>query len=197
MKKAFQVILFSVVAIFLAQMNIFACKCEADPDLREMFNEADAVIKGEALIVENFQMEIFALIKVEKSWKGIEEDKVIIKTDIGTCGVEFDAGKTYYLWVDKKDNTYVTVPCRNNRENQIAFLENKSTLTLKPSTSDIDSELPQVKSTPSLSKTNDTTDKNSEMQNNPALTYALTVTGIVIFVLVLIVGYFFWKNRKL
>ena len=196
MRKTFQIFLFAVAVIFLAHSNIFACKCEANPNLDKMFEESDAVIKGEALIVENFEMEIFALIKVEKSWKGIEEDKVIIKTDIGTCGVNFDAGKTFYLWVDKKDNTYVTVPCRNDRKNQIAFLEEKPTLTLKSSTSDIESELPQVKSTPG-SSTSDTTNKTSDQQDNFALTYAFTVIGIVIFALILIVSYMFWKNRKL
>lgn len=197
MKKAFQIILFAVAAIFLTQINIFACKCESDPDFSKVFQDSDAVIKGEAIIVENFGMEIFALIKVEKSWKGIEEDKVIIKTDTGSCGVKFDVGEIYYLWVDKIDNSYVTMPCRNYGGEQITFLDQKPTLTLKSSTADFNSNLSKKEEKSPLTKTEEKKVKNEDPKDNLVFSYTLSVVGIVIFVLVLIVGYFFWKNRKL
>lgn len=196
MKKAFQIFLFSFAVILSMQANSFACKCEPQPDFGKMFAESDAVIKGEAVIVENFGMEIFALIKVEKSWKGIEEDKVIIKTDTGTCGVEFDVGRTYNLWVDKLDGGFVTVPCRDYGDEQIAFIEDKPTLNLKSSNADFDENLPKVKDTLPLTKT---VEKNREKRNESGgliFLYVVSVLGAVMFVLALIVGYFFWRNRN-
>jgi hypothetical protein len=201
--KTFKFLFLAFVLILIPQINTFGCECSDEPNYDEMFNESNAVIKGEVVIVENFNMEIFALIRVEKSWKGIEEDKVIVKTDPGSCGVEFEVGKTYYLWVDKLDKSYVTMPCRDYGEKQISFLQEKPTLILKSSNSDLNANL-------EIQNENNNSDSNVDSNSNKfeikkkssnesadlTLIYAVSVTGAVILFLVLFVGFFFWRNRK-
>ena len=204
MRKTFQYFLVAFLLILTVQTYAFACECTGEPDFEKMFQESDAVISGEAAIVETFGLRIVALLRVEKSWKGVKQDKVIITSDPGSCGTNFEAGKKYNLWVDGSGDNFVTIPCRDYGEKQLSYLESKPTLTLLSANSDFNGNIDNLTEVNSNNDQNSIAETNSVQtkktskpeQTDLALIFAFSVTAIVVLVVSIIVGFFFWKNRK-
>lgn len=172
---AFPILLFTGIAL--------PCECQEITSPAAAFEQSDAVFSGEATIVEAFGMEIFAFIKVEKAWKGAVKEEVLVRTDSGSCGVDFERYKTYVLFVDRVGEHFVTQPCRDPGIRTAEFL----------------SQLPEVEISGEVASDPDTQRNRREPEKaartDLALVFAVAVTGIVLAVMIVIVAFFFWRNR--
>jgi hypothetical protein len=107
---------FIAVAIFIGwECELFACKCPISTTVQEHFSRADQVFIGR--VVETGLLKdsekYSATFEVIKSWKGIEEPTVRIKTEVcgPCCGVFFNTGMVYIVF----SNSGETGQCSGTR----------------------------------------------------------------------------------
>ncbi|HEY0427264.1 MAG TPA: hypothetical protein VGC76_05620 [Pyrinomonadaceae bacterium] len=117
--------------ILLAIQNAFACSCVKPPSVEEGFEQSAAVFYGTVESVESTDKEMTAVFNVEKSWKGADRDRVTVKTDATSCGIDFKTGEKHYLFLDQDGGIYKTVPCRRYAGAQEEFLKDKPPLALQ------------------------------------------------------------------
>lgn len=158
--------------ILAAALDVFACSCANPPSVEQSFEQSAAVFYGTVEEVSGGDNKsIQALFKVEKSWKGADSAEALVITDATSCGIDFKAGETYYLFVDRDGNaanTFRTVPCRRHAGRQEEFLKDKPLIRLKPG-----------------------------HRPSNLLFYSVAVTGFIItLAAVLVIGLYYFKSRK-
>lgn len=160
-----------VIALFfilLAGFDVFACKCANPPTVEQSFEQSAAVFYGTVEKVSGGDKIISAVFRVEKSWKGVDTAEALVASDATSCGIDFQKGETYYLFVDRDGSDFRTVLCRRHAGTQEEFLKNKPLIQLKPARG-----------------------------SNNLLLNAVAVTGFIIaLAFVLVIGLYFFKSRK-
>lgn len=196
-KTNFRIVILAAVFFIFSPLSAAACPCPDQPDPDKMFAESEAVIRGTVVIVETFGLERFALLRVESSWKGIREDRVIVKTDLGSCGVDFVVGRSYYLWLDQEDERYVTAPCRQNGRKQLDYLKNRPTLELSSANAEPDLARKRSEKKP-MRRENRSPPENGKTHRRTdfTLVFTLAVVSSVFLILGGIVAFLFWKHRN-
>lgn len=170
MMKPFSNIIVALFFILAATFDAFACKCVNPPTVEQSFEQSAAVFYGTVEEVSGGDKSIQVLFKVEKSWKGVDTAETMVITDATSCGIDFKAGETYYLFVDREGatNTFRTVPCRRHAGAQEEFLKNKPLIALKP-----------------------------VRRSNQLLINAVAITGFIItLAAILVTGLYYFKSRK-
>jgi hypothetical protein len=119
------ILLSAIVFCFftLTASEIFACSCNLpigkqsqSKQVKTAYKAATAVFYSEVVSIskkpENFYVTV--KFKVEKSWKSLSEEEVIIKTGIGggDCGYPFEIGTKYLVYAFSYQNSLGTNICR-------------------------------------------------------------------------------------
>lgn len=82
----------------------FACKCAPPPAPKEALKESSAVFSAVAVKIKEGERENVIVLKVQKSWKGVQQEMVFIYTPSSSaaCGVSF-ADKSEWLVYASED----------------------------------------------------------------------------------------------
>ncbi len=134
MRKFILTSAFVFIILIAASNEIFACTCSNSNEatIEKSFRDSDAVIYGKVIdLSTDPNRDIQALFMVESSWKGVDHNKIIVRTDATSCGINFKIGENYYLWLDGRNDEFHTVPCRRHGGAEENFLQNKPQLRLK------------------------------------------------------------------
>lgn len=99
MKAAF-ILFIILVGILVNSGNAFACSCVFPGTPREELERFDAVFLGKVLDIDSLRYGYNVEFEVEKSWKGISEEKVVIGTGEGggDCGYSFEKNEVYVVY---------------------------------------------------------------------------------------------------
>lgn len=104
MKRTVLVILSFCLFLLSYASSVSACSCVETPGVEAALEQSDAVFHGKVLdIRENtgkYRYGRHVLFEVMKTWKGIEDSQVIIKTGLGggDCGFDFQVGQEYVVY---------------------------------------------------------------------------------------------------
>jgi hypothetical protein len=129
--KTLSIIFIALALILSSDQAAHACSCKNPPTVEQSFEQSAAVFAGKVESVESSDKETVAEFRVDKSWKGADKERVTVKTDTTSCGIDFKKGESYYLFLDRDGDSYRTVPCRRHAGAQEEFLKNKPTLALQ------------------------------------------------------------------
>jgi hypothetical protein len=102
----------------------YACSC-ANTSVEDAFDNVDAVFTGKVTAIKKNEKETIenntsivnvVTIEVTKSWKGVTEKEVTVKTSYSTasCGVHFEMDKEYLIYA-YGDNKWSTNICTKTR----------------------------------------------------------------------------------
>jgi hypothetical protein len=171
MIKTVSIIAFVLVLILLAGENALACKCSNPPSVGQSFEQSAAIFYGTVESVESSDKEMLAVFSVEKSWKGADKDRVTVRTDTTSCGIDFKKGESYYLFAERDGDIFYTVPCRRHAGSQEEFLKNKPALSLQ--------KVPRA-----------------FLGSSNLLIYAASITAAVFILAAVAAGLYFFKARK-
>jgi hypothetical protein len=195
--KSLRIFLYGIVALFfilLSGENAFACKCSNPPTVEQSFEQSAAVFYGKVESVKSDDREMVAVFRVEKSWKGADNDVVVVRTDTSSCGINFKEGDTHYLFVDKKDDDYQTVVCRRHGGSQEKFLENKPTIELKSVPL---APQPVLNTTPKPGEKHDMTQIETKPFSRDAfLIITSSVISALVVLTVVVIGFFILRSRN-
>jgi hypothetical protein len=116
--------------IFILPGKLFSCTCIGESTVENAYHNAKAIFEGTAIGVDTlktidstFHMTYYELVysfNIEKNYKGVRNLQTIkVKTGLGngSCGFNFDVGKTYivyaykYDYINTKDNSLKTDIC--------------------------------------------------------------------------------------
>jgi hypothetical protein len=129
--KTVSIIFVALALILLSDQAALACSCKNPPTVEQSFEQSAAVFVGTVESVESSDKEMVAELRVDKSWKGADKERVTVKTDTTSCGIDFKKGESYYLFLDRDGDAYRTVPCRRHAGAQENFLRDKPPLALQ------------------------------------------------------------------
>lgn len=180
-----------------------ACSCVDPPTVEESFKDSIAVVYGTVVSVDNdSDSQFLTLFAVENSWKGVKQNKIIVKSDRTSCGIDLQAGKSYYLWLGQTDNLYITVPCRRHGGSEEDFLKPKPQLLLES----VSLELPAFER--SAKPRNSSNGNRATQSENPSetkdsfitrdlvLIIGAAVSSAVLVLLAVGIGFFFWTRKR-
>lgn len=139
MMKALKILSLASFVIILAAESSFACSCIRSL-VEEEFRNADAVFLGRVVSVGGFLSFGGARFKVEKSWKGVDLDEVIVHTVPNTCAFSFEEGETYVIFGGRSpEGKLGTWACSNSTNVKykhaaevFPYLERLETIPLAP-----------------------------------------------------------------
>lgn len=119
MNKIYLIITLVLCVIIIPSNDVSACKCMNPGSPTEKLNQHSAVFLGKVVDIDkvlfkrNYEVEF----KVEKSWKGVVQNKVKIYTarDSATCGDNFEKNKRYIVYAEYGENGLLsTSSCSGN-----------------------------------------------------------------------------------
>jgi hypothetical protein len=89
-----------------------ACSCLQMPP-RQVFEESDAVFEGRVLEIVPNDNGITARLEVVQSWKGVEIERVEVRTagDSAACGIAFEVGTSWLVYADDENGVLSTGLC--------------------------------------------------------------------------------------
>ena len=123
MKRIFVIIIF----LFLSVAVSLGCECYSEPH-GKVFRKTTAIFVGKLISIgdERIQKEGYSPLRtltfeIEKSWKGMNGNRIIIFTNYSNmCSAfEFQSGSKYLLYAYKLksyNNFYVTSECASSKE---------------------------------------------------------------------------------
>lgn len=127
MKMSFLV--FAIIAAVTTMMAIppvYSCSCVPTPPPEQAFQDADAVLMGKVISIQNGpgQYYITAKLRVSKIWKGERDFSTALITtsdDGAMCGFNFQTGKSYVIYAYKnQDGRFQTNNCTRSRSSEHA-----------------------------------------------------------------------------
>lgn len=103
--------IFAFLLVF-SLASAIACSCIPPRDVQTELNESYAVFQGRVVEMDESMMnyEYTVTLDVEKSWKGISEETIEVKTalDSAACGYPFELNNTYLVYaVQFEGDTWV------------------------------------------------------------------------------------------
>jgi Tissue inhibitor of metalloproteinase len=119
MKRIF-IIFISI--FFLFSLKGYACSCVPPDTPEKELQQADAVFSGKVIKVEeggsgefsaNSSSQVSVTLEVKEIWKGIEENRIVVKTEqhSASCGYEFEKNKEYIVYAQKQGNEWYVSLC--------------------------------------------------------------------------------------
>jgi hypothetical protein len=107
---------------FLFSIKGYACSCVPPGTPEQELKEADVVFSGEVIKIEegklgwlsaNSSSPVSVTLEVKEAWKGVEENRVVIKTEqhSASCGYEFEKDKEYIVYAEKQGNDWHVSLC--------------------------------------------------------------------------------------
>ncbi|WP_233880569.1 hypothetical protein [Virgibacillus halodenitrificans] len=106
--------------IFIFSLSIYpttsdACSCLEPGPPKEELKHSSAVFSGKVIkqidenennLIQSSADQIVTVLKVDMTWKGINETEVIVYTerDSASCGFEFKVNNSYLVYVTEKDD---------------------------------------------------------------------------------------------
>ena len=118
-------LIFSAAVIYLFMLgagDVFACSCSLptkrqslNKQIKTSYKNADAIFYGEVTEVTQLSGTFYVTVKfkVEKSWKNLYQEQVIIQTGQGNgdCGYRFEIGSKYLVYAYGNSNKLRTDNC--------------------------------------------------------------------------------------
>ena len=99
-------------------------------DIKEEFKTADVVFVGEVVSVTP-KNSLFQEVEfdVEKSWKGVSENKTTVSTDYGdgSCAIDFKKGEKYVVYAKRQEWNNEEFMYTNKRDDRTVLLANAKT----------------------------------------------------------------------
>jgi hypothetical protein len=130
-------ILFGFLAtIILTMGNIFACPCFVSTAADD-FRNADAVFFGKVIEITPSGSSSLFTFKVEKSWKGVNTEEVVIPSGETDCDIDFALNEIYVVYARNDGGQLLTGKCTGTAElvyanEQLKDLRYKPTIPLVP-----------------------------------------------------------------
>lgn len=187
---------FLLIFLTVFSNEIFACSCSnsntATP--QDIFNASDAVFRGSVIDVDDSSdKDIYALFEVETSWKGVRQDKLIVRTDKTSCGINFKKGEKYLLWLDSSEgHDFKTVPCRIPVGDSGSFLQSRPELPLKSVLLDF----PVPKKNGTVSDKDQTDSESSSFSRDLVLVVSASVVSVIFVLIIAGIAFFFWQRKR-
>lgn len=135
MKKVIFITLISLMFLFVAANDLFACSCVASPNpvkqqVKDSYANSAAIFSGEVVsITPKDEWTVAVKFKVAKSWKGKFSKEIIITTskDSAMCGYNFEVGKKYLVYTSGAKESLSTTNCSRTSifgdKQEIKFLD--------------------------------------------------------------------------
>lgn len=192
-----RLILIAVPAIFLLVFSAeaFGCSYPNPPTVEQSFADSDAVLHGVVTYTQGFENQVLAVIEVKKAWKGVKRDKIIVKTGLTSCDIDFKMDQAYYLWLDGEGDRFETVPCRRHAVAEETFLSDKPLLPLEPVVLDPDSKPPPIVESGPPPEPLKREDKSGQFSSFSLVMITSVITTLVVL-LIVGVGFYFWQRKK-
>jgi len=109
------VCLFMSLMLGINSTPVFSCSCVVPPPPKTALRQATAVFSGKVLSVKLKNDQQLVKFEVDRIWKGVSDNTVLITTGLGSgdCGYNFSKGEKYlvYAYGEKGGNSFSTSIC--------------------------------------------------------------------------------------
>ena len=109
------IIMFALgMIVFGASERVFACECKRNSSVEQEFSDAKTVFVGKVIEIKDSKPDAVITLKVERMWKGIKTETMVLLTDNRGkgCGYIFNKGERYLVYAfEDRDGALRTDVC--------------------------------------------------------------------------------------
>jgi len=118
-----RLILFLAISLFciLPSHHASSIRCFIEPkSVKKALQRSAAVFSGEVLAVKSGPYFLQARFRVERSWKGVEAEEVLVSTDGSAESPHYRVGEQYLVFAGRTNNGLFTGSCSRTKRLELA-----------------------------------------------------------------------------
>ena len=92
----------------------FACECKRNNSVEQEFSDSKSVFVAKVIEIKDSKPDAFVTLRVEKMWKGVKTETIVVLTDNRGkgCGYIFNKGERYLVYAfEDRDGALRTDVC--------------------------------------------------------------------------------------
>ena len=106
-----------------ANYPAFACECKRNNSVEQEFSDSKSVFVAKVIEIKDSKPDAFVTLRVEKMWKGVKTETIVVLTDNRGkgCGYIFSKGERYLVYAfEDRDGRLRTDVCTRTADTNSA-----------------------------------------------------------------------------